>query len=113
MKLGRWTSVHNATQEWRSCRSIILLIVWYIGIRKSWWSSLGDTPFYSSRCLELTDEAAEAIEEAFPGTVIDDKLRFRDFVRNTRACKLYDFDAGRWMTYREGRTSIGAAAEAA
>ena len=51
------------------------------------------------------EEAAEAIEAAFPGTVIDDNLRFRDFVRNTRACKLYDFDAGRWMTYREGRAA--------
>ena len=49
------------------------------------------------------EEAAEAIEEAFPGTVIDDKLRFRDFVRNTRACKLYDFGEGRWLTYRQGR----------
>ena len=52
------------------------------------------------------EEAAEAIEAAFPGTVIDDKLRFRDFVSNTRACKLYDFDAGRWMTYREGRAAM-------
>jgi omega-6 fatty acid desaturase (delta-12 desaturase) len=59
------------------------------------------------------EEAAEAIEEAFPGTVIDDKLRFRDFVRNTRACKLYDFDAGRWMTYREGRSAATTVAEAA
>lgn len=54
------------------------------------------------------EEAAEAIEAAFPGTVIDDKLRFRDFVSNTKACKLYDFDAGRWMTYREGRAAMAA-----
>ncbi|MBU6496596.1 MAG: fatty acid desaturase [Acidobacteria bacterium] len=51
------------------------------------------------------EEAAAAIEAAFPGTVIDKKLRWRDFVANTRACKLYDFDAGRWMTYAEVRTS--------
>jgi hypothetical protein len=24
-----------------------------------------------------------------------------DFVRNTRKCRLYDFDEGRWYTYRE------------
>jgi omega-6 fatty acid desaturase (delta-12 desaturase) len=48
------------------------------------------------------EEAAEAIEEAFPGTVIDKKLRFRDFVANTKACKLYDYDAACWRTYREG-----------
>ncbi|NNN02848.1 MAG: fatty acid desaturase [Acidimicrobiaceae bacterium] len=51
------------------------------------------------------EEAAAAIEAAFPGTVIDKKLRWRDFVANTRACKLYDFDAGRWTTYAEVRTS--------
>ena len=27
--------------------------------------------------------------------------RFRDFIANTRACKLYDFDGGRWLTYAE------------
>ena len=36
------------------------------------------------------------IEEAKAG-----KLRFRDFVANSRACKLYDFDAGCWYTYSE------------
>ena len=45
--------------------------------------------------------ATAAIEEAFPGTVHDEPLRFMDFVRNTRKCRLYDFDEGRWYTYRE------------
>ena len=40
------------------------------------------------------EEAAEAIEAAFPGTVIDKQLRLRDYVGQTRACKLYDFDEG-------------------
>ena len=57
------------------------------------------------------EDAAEAIEEAFPGTVIDQPLRFRDFVANTRACKLYDFEAGQWMTYREGRSFVAEAPE--
>jgi len=52
------------------------------------------------------EEAAAAIETAFPGTVIDKPLRFGDYLSNTRACKLYDFDAGRWMTYAEGRRSL-------
>jgi len=47
------------------------------------------------------EAAAEAIETAFPGTVIDKKYRFGDFIRSTRQCKIYDFDAGVWMTYRE------------
>ena len=47
------------------------------------------------------EEAAAAIEAAFPGTVIDKKYRMTDFVRSTRQCKIYDFDAGRWMTYAE------------
>jgi len=49
------------------------------------------------------EEAAAAIEAAFPGSVIDRPMRFRDFVANCRACKLYDFDAGRWLTYAAGR----------
>ena len=52
-------------------------------------------PMYN---LEL---ATDAIEEAFPGTVHDAPLRFRDFVANTRRCQLYDFDNGRWLTYAE------------
>lgn len=45
--------------------------------------------------------AAEAIKAAYPETVHDEKLRFRDFVANTRECKLYDFEAGRWLSYDE------------
>jgi omega-6 fatty acid desaturase (delta-12 desaturase) len=49
------------------------------------------------------EEAADAIEEAFPGTVIDKPFRFRDYLGNTHQCKLYDFDDGRWLTYRQAR----------
>jgi hypothetical protein len=52
------------------------------------------------------EEAAAAIEAAFPGTIIDKPLRFGDFVANSRACKLYDFDTGRWLTYAEGRAQL-------
>ena len=45
--------------------------------------------------------ATDAIKEAYPGVVHDEPLRFRDFIANTRACQLYDFDNGRWLTYRE------------
>lgn len=44
--------------------------------------------------------ATDAIETAFPGSIHDEPLRFRDFVRNTRRCRLYDFEQGRWYTYR-------------
>ncbi len=47
------------------------------------------------------EEAATAIKEAYPDTVHDDKLRFRDFMANTRQCKLYDFEQGRWYSYAE------------
>ena len=48
-------------------------------------------PFYG------LEPAAEAIKAEFPDAVHDEKLRFRDFVANSRQCKLYDFEAGRWM----------------
>lgn len=53
--------------------------------------------------LEL---AADAIKSAFPGVVHDAPLRFRDFVRNTRRCKLYDFETGEWLTYDEARARV-------
>jgi len=54
------------------------------------------------------EAAAAAIEAAFPGTVRDGPLRFRDFVASSRQCKLYDFDAGHWMTYAEAAASLSA-----
>ena len=62
-------------------------------------------PMYN---LEL---AADAIREAFPETVHDERLRFRDFISNSRQCKLYDFEEGRWMTYDEAlQQSVSTAA---
>lgn len=46
-------------------------------------------------------EAAAAIEAAFPGTVVDQPFRVREYLRAVRTCKLYDFDAGRWLPYDE------------
>ena len=43
--------------------------------------------------------AAAAIEQAYPDTVIDTRFAPRDYLRATRNCKLYDFDAGRWLRY--------------
>ncbi len=57
-------------------------------------------PMYN---LEL---AADAIKAAYPDTVHDEQLRFRDFVANSRQCKLYDFEAGTWLTYREAARSL-------
>lgn len=50
-------------------------------------------PMYN---LEL---AGDALKAAFPDVVHDEPLRFRDFVANTKQCKLYDFEGGRWLTY--------------
>ena len=47
------------------------------------------------------EEAADAIQAAFPDVVHDEKLRFHDFMHNTAQCKLYDFDAGEWLTYTQ------------
>ena len=52
-------------------------------------------------------EAAQALIAEFPDEIIERDLRFRDYLANTRACKLYDFDEGRWLTYREGAATLG------
>lgn len=49
-------------------------------------------------CYRLA-EAAEAIAQEFPDSVDQRPLKMRDYVRSIRACKLYDFEAGRWLTY--------------
>jgi omega-6 fatty acid desaturase (delta-12 desaturase) len=56
-------------------------------------------------CYNLA-RATESIKKAFPGLVIDRKLRLRDYVRTTRACKLFDFDTGLWHTYRSGLATL-------
>jgi omega-6 fatty acid desaturase (delta-12 desaturase) len=64
-------------------------------------------PMYN---LEL---ATDAIKAAYPDEVHDEPMRFRDFIRNSRQCKLYDFEAGRWMTYDEALAEPAPAAPAA
>jgi omega-6 fatty acid desaturase (delta-12 desaturase) len=41
--------------------------------------------------------AARAIESAYPDTVRRSRLSVREFLRSTKACKLYDFEAGTWL----------------
>lgn len=43
--------------------------------------------------------AAVAISEAYPDTVSVTRFSPRDYVRSTRSCKLYDFEAGHWLPY--------------
>jgi omega-6 fatty acid desaturase (delta-12 desaturase) len=50
-------------------------------------------------CYRL-DEAQAAIASSFPGLVTDEKLTLRSYRATTKACKVYDFDEGRWYTYR-------------
>lgn len=52
------------------------------------------------------EKAAKAIETAFPNTVHDEVWRFGDFRRATKACKLYDFDTGTWLTYAEASARV-------
>ena len=52
-------------------------------------------------------EAGQAMVAHFP--VPERKLRWRDVRTNTKACKLYDFDEHRWLTYDEARESLAAA----
>jgi omega-6 fatty acid desaturase (delta-12 desaturase) len=47
--------------------------------------------------------AAAAIQSAYPDTVRSGRLSMRQYLRTTRACKLYDFHAGRWLSYRAAR----------
>ncbi|MDY7100150.1 MAG: fatty acid desaturase [Actinomycetota bacterium] len=48
-------------------------------------------------------EAAEAIEASVGDVIVDEPLRLREYLAATRACKLYDFDEGRWLGYDAAR----------
>ena len=47
-------------------------------------------------CYELSN-AAKAIDTAYPGIVQERPFHFRDYIRATRACKLFDFETSRWV----------------
>ena len=49
-------------------------------------------------------KAAAAIAASFPDTVRETRLSLREYVRSTRACKLYDFESGCWLGYSSTRT---------
>jgi acyl-lipid omega-6 desaturase (Delta-12 desaturase) len=55
-------------------------------------------------CYHLV-EAAEAIKDRWPSLVIDEKLTVRRWLRSTSSCKLFDFETGRWHTYRSARAA--------
>jgi omega-6 fatty acid desaturase (delta-12 desaturase) len=57
--------------------------------------------------------AAEGIKRAFPTSIVERRLRIRDHFRNTKQCKLYDFDEHRWLTYEEGHRKVAASSRAA
>jgi omega-6 fatty acid desaturase (delta-12 desaturase) len=48
-------------------------------------------------------QAADAIAAAYPDTVRESNASIRRFWHSTRTCKLYDFDAGRWLPYSAAR----------
>ncbi len=50
-------------------------------------------------------EAARAIAAAFPETVRSARYSVRAYLRATHVCKLYDFEAGRWLPYAAARTA--------
>jgi hypothetical protein len=56
-------------------------------------------------------KAAAQIADAFPDTVRTGRLSIREYLRATRACKLYDFEAGSWVTYAAARADPGASVE--
>lgn len=49
--------------------------------------------------------AAAAIATSFPNTVRDTRASIREYIRTTRACKLYDFEAGTWLRYAAARVT--------
>ena len=49
-------------------------------------------------CYRLPD-AARAIAASYSDHVDERRLQLRSYLRSVRVCKLYDFEAGRWLAY--------------
>ncbi len=47
-------------------------------------------------CYRLS-KAAKVIDEAYPGVVQQRSFRFSDYIRATKACKLFDFETSQWV----------------
>jgi omega-6 fatty acid desaturase (delta-12 desaturase) len=60
-------------------------------------------PFYG------LPEASEAILRRFPDVVHEKRLSLRDYLQSVRRCKLYDFERGAWLTYREADRALATA----
>ena len=61
----------------------------------------GDLPFQGSKLRSRRRRFQEGAAATIEAEVADERLRVRDYVATTRACKLYDFDDGRWYTYAD------------
>ena len=66
VKLGRWASWFNANRAWRGQKQPLLLILCYMGVRKGWFTSMGDLPIFSSTQTELTPEELNPEPEELP-----------------------------------------------
>ncbi len=53
-------------------------------------------------------KAAEAIEAKYSGAVVDKKFKLRDYMQSAKQCKLYDFDEGKWYSYKEALRKVEA-----
>jgi len=53
-------------------------------------------------CYRLRDATA-ALLAAHPELVVEQRMRFRDYWTATRTCKVYDFEQGKWLRYRDLR----------
>ncbi len=53
-------------------------------------------------------QAARSIAEHFPDVVRTKRFQFRDYLRTTRVCKLYDFENGTWLPYTAARDAVAA-----
>jgi acyl-lipid omega-6 desaturase (Delta-12 desaturase) len=49
--------------------------------------------------------AAEQIARAFPDTVRTGRLSIREYLRATKACKLYDFEQSTWLPYAAAKAA--------
>lgn len=86
----------------------VLHAPWYLNLFVHW--IFEHSPHHVDTRIPMYNlpRAARALIDEFPDDVVERDLRFAEYLRNTRACKLYDMEQGEWLTYAEGQERLAA-----
>ena len=103
----RWWTRRDWTQFKGQMESTTILYVPRIVNRLWFYNIFIHVPHHVDARIRFDHlpRAAAALADSFPDTVHAARLSLRQYLRTTRACKLYDFEDGCWLGYAAAKKS--------